>query len=230
MLSPYFYIFATKFYIIHKNCAGIVVAFVILYNMVKYLYLEENDMKKVIVTMLALAMCLSLVACGNDEKQTESELESEKPQSAEPATNQEETAKSDDETVTSKELTYDDEFEFDGYTVVFSPNYSFDKVSNQYSDLNNSDVVVFTLTVTNNNTETGMINPFYISLFGTSGSELDDCSAYFDNDLLFGTGKIRSGATADATLHALYDGDGDYYVEFDNFSEKVEVKLPVVKQ
>ena len=42
-------------------------------------------------------------------------------------------------------------------------------------------------------------------------------------------GSLRSGASKSTFLHILYEGDGNYYVEFDDYETKFEVEIPVKK-
>lgn len=125
------------------------------------------------------------------------------------------------------ELTFDVPFEFDGFSITFGSGVTTSVLDNQFSDLNGSTVVVVPMSVTNNSDETRALNMFYMKAFGPSGAELDDVSSYFmDNDVDW-MGELRPGATAETTMHILYEGNGDYYVSFENFGESQEVRLPI---
>lgn len=100
-------------------------------------------------------------------------------------------------------------------------------VENQYSDHNGASVVAIPITVVNNSDETKGLNMFYFKVFGSNGTELDTISTYFTESDIEWAGEARSGATMESTMHILYDGDGEYVIEFDNFAEQVEVKLPI---
>lgn len=128
------------------------------------------------------------------------------------------------------EYTYGDEVFHRGFAIVFSEDYYFDVVDNQFSDKNGAEVVVFPVTITNYSGETGQVNPFSVTIFGSKGTESPGIDAYFDMDLI-SVGDLRDGATCEAEFYAIYDGDGDYYVEFDTPGlDAIEVRLPVVKE
>ena len=60
------------------------------------------------------------------------------------------------------------------------------------------------------------------------GVESEDLFFLIDDDLST-MGSLRSGASKSTFLHILYEGDGNYYVEFDDYETKVEVEIPVKK-
>lgn len=104
-------------------------------------------------------------------------------------------------------------------------------MDNEYSDHHNAEVVKVPITVTNTSDEVNGINMFYVKMYGSQGTQLDDISAYFDDDFTWSIGSdaLRSGATATAYCYFLYDGNGDYYISFDDYSDKVEIKLNITK-
>ncbi len=125
------------------------------------------------------------------------------------------------------EITFDVPFEFDGLTITFGSDVQAATLENQFSDLDGTTVAAIPISVTNNSDETKGLNMFYYKAFGPSGTELDDVSSYFmEADIAF-AGDARPGATIEATLDIPYEGSGDYYIAFDNFKEKIEVKLPI---
>lgn len=60
------------------------------------------------------------------------------------------------------------------------------------------------------------------------GIELDGVSAYFDENIDF-AGDLKPGASYKSYFHILYDGDGNYSIDFDNYSQKVSVEFKVIK-
>lgn len=128
----------------------------------------------------------------------------------------------------SKEISYDKTFVFDDLEITFHNNVSFTSVTNRYSDLNGREVAVVPISITNKSAETHGLNRFYYTIFGSQGTKLDSVSAYFD-DSVDSVGKMRPEATSESNMYILYDGNGDYYVEFNNYSDKIEVKLPINK-
>ncbi len=129
-----------------------------------------------------------------------------------------------------KALTLGDSFDFDGFNVKLSSDYSFAKIENQFSEHDGKDAIVLPVTITNNSGETKSFNMFYFSTFDQTGNKTDGVSSYFDNSIDF-SGEMRDGAVKDTNFHILYSEDGDYYIEFKKpGGEKIEVKLPIVKK
>ncbi|MDF9825775.1 hypothetical protein M2475_002161 [Breznakia sp. PF5-3] len=172
-------------------------------------------MKKIMSILVVFVLGFVAVGCTVDDADTDKEDKK-----------QEETKKEE-----KKELTYGDVIEFDGLEIVFSEPVTFATIDNQYSDLNGSEVAIVPVKITNTSDDTNGLNMFYYKVYGTSGSTLDDVSAFFDDDVAWtaGTDSLRSGASVDTLMHFIYDGNGDYYIKFDNMSEKIEVKLSIAK-
>lgn len=115
--------------------------------------------------------------------------------------------------------------EFDDLSITFGTEIFSTVLENQFSDLDGSTVVSVPVSITNRKAETHSLNMFYVEEFGSQGTELDTCYTYFDDIRM--AGEMRPDATMDGALYFLYDGDGTYYISFDNFKEKVEVEIPV---
>lgn len=128
-----------------------------------------------------------------------------------------------------KYLTFGDVIEFDGFEITFLPDINFSEVDNQFSDDNGKPVIVLPVSITNKSGETGILNMFYYTFFTPAGTEANNASAYFMEDDIMFAGEMRDGATLNSNFHIVYEGDGDYYVEFDKILEDVEVKLPIAK-
>jgi hypothetical protein len=127
-------------------------------------------------------------------------------------------------------LTFGSAFEFNDLEITIgdSSGINFVTVENEFSDVNGADVVELPIKVKNLKEETHFLNEMYLKFFGIDGTQTRSVSVYFDNDN-FTAGELRSGASYETFLHFIYNGDGDYYIEFDNMINSVEVKLPVVK-
>ena len=69
---------------------------------------------------------------------------------------------------------------------------------------------------------------FMYTIYNSSGTEAEDVDSYFDDAVDF-AGDLRSGASYTKYLYFLYDGDGTYAIEFDNYSEKITVEFDIVK-
>jgi len=70
---------------------------------------------------------------------------------------------------------------------------------------------------------------FSYSQYGSLGTKLDSIGSFFDGEVSF-AGDMRSGATQETFMAFLYDGDGDYFVEFSKmFGDTLEVRIPARK-
>lgn len=121
---------------------------------------------------------------------------------------------------------FNETFEFDNLEITIGSDYTTTTVSNQFSEHNGSTVVKVPITVKNLSSETHSLNMFYYSIFGSKGTELDSVSSYFDDSVDF-AGELRNGASYTKYLYFLYDGNGTYAIEFDNFSTKVIVEFNI---
>jgi len=179
-------------------------------------------MKKTLVLTFALILVLLLVACGGatptptSESTTETTTETASDPTPEPTPEP------------SKEKTFGDLIEFDDLEIVFGNDIVWTEVSNQFSDKDGMEVFLVPMTVKNIKDETHGLNMFYYSQYGTNGTNLDSVGTFFDNEISL-AGNLRPGATQEVYMAFLYDGDGDYYVEFSTmFGDTIEVKLPIV--
>lgn len=122
--------------------------------------------------------------------------------------------------------TLGDTFEFDGFEITLDKNYSFVTLDNEFSELNGSTVIKLGATIKNVSGETGSLNQFYMSEFGSKGTELDGVDYYFDESV-DAAGDLRDGASYYKYFYILYDGNGKYGIDFDNYSKKITVEFDV---
>ena len=135
---------------------------------------------------------------------------------------------SDDSSTDKKEYGFNDTFKFDDLEITVGDKYSFDKVKNNFSEYNGKTVIKLPVTVKNPTSETKGLNMFYYKVYGSQGTEVKTLDSYFDDTLTY-AGDLRSGAGQTKYLHILYDGDGLYAIEFDNYSEKITVEFNITK-
>lgn len=166
-----------------------------------------------IIGVCALSVCLALVGCGSGKK-TASVSASAAASSA-PAQSEASAAASLGSTV-----------EFDGLTITFGDAYGTATLDNQFAEHAGATVIAMPVAVTNNNASTHGLNMFAIKEFGPSGTQLDSVIAYFDDDVRM-MGEMRPGATMNGNLYFLYDGNGDYYLDFGFYKTEAEVKVPI---
>jgi hypothetical protein len=125
-------------------------------------------------------------------------------------------------------LTFNQSFAFDGLEITCSDAVRWEYIDNEFSDHHMADVFAVPVTIKNIGRESNGLNLLYYTKYGPDGLELDNISFYFDSDL-HSSGDIRPGATMTGDMYFLYNGDGDYYVEFENFLDKKELLLPIKK-
>ena len=128
------------------------------------------------------------------------------------------------------EYGFNETFMFDGLEITIGDGYTFTTVKNQFSDLNGKPVIKLPVTLKNTTSETKGLNMFYYKTYGSQGTAVDTADAYFDSktSLTYG-GDLRSGAGKTAYLYVVYDGDGLYAIEFNNYSEKVTAEFNIKK-
>ena len=72
---------------------------------------------------------------------------------------------------------------------------------------------------------------FDYQLFGSKGTELKDVATYFydADDVVDYAGDLKPGASYKVYFYILYDGDGKYSIDFDNYEEEASVEFDVTK-
>ena len=121
-----------------------------------------------------------------------------------------------------------DTFVFDGLELSFDTSYSFATINNRYSDKNGKSVIKLGVNVKNISNEKNHLNMFYYDTFGSQGIELDNISSYFDNSI-DDAGDLKPGASYKAYFYILYDGDGKYSIDFDNYTEEASIEFDIKK-
>ena len=125
--------------------------------------------------------------------------------------------------------TLGDTFTFDGFEITLGKEITYGTVENQFSEYNGKEAVRVVATITNNNTETGKLSSLDYKFYGSQGTELSSLGYYFDDSVTY-AGDLRSGASYEKAFYLLYDGDGTYAIEFDDwFDQQVTVEFDVVK-
>jgi len=135
----------------------------------------------------------------------------------------------DDNEDNNMEYKFNKLFEFDDLEITISDNITFTKLVNQYSEHNNEDVIKVPVTIKNIDDDDNFLNMFYINYFGSSRSELDNVSTYFNKDCVEFAGQLQPGASYTKYFYFLYDGDGTYTIKLDNWSEEINFNLNIEK-
>ena len=131
-------------------------------------------------------------------------------------------------TLTTKSYGLGDTITFDGLELTFDSTYSFATIINQFSDYNGSPVIKLGVNVKNISSEKNHLNMFYYDSFGSQGIELDNISAYFD-DSIDHAGDLKANASYKTYFYILYDGNGNYSIDFNNYSQEMSVEFNVTK-
>ena len=128
----------------------------------------------------------------------------------------------------NSKLTLGSTFEFDKLEITFGDAIETDPLHNQFSEYDGETGIKIPVSITNKKDETHSLNMFYLKVFGSKGTELHDISSYFMEEDVRCMGELRTGATQNGYLTALYDGNGEYVFEFAKpASSKTEVFVPV---
>ena len=182
-------------------------------------------MKKLLPT-LALSLMFVVGCTSNDSAPATQGVQTAQETQVEQA----ETVESEPEPPAAGAITFGDTFEFDDLEITFYDAIEWVTVENQFSDHHGADVARVPMSITNMRDDTHGLNMFLFDIFGSNGTRLDNMSAWFTSDDVSFAGDMRSGATQNTYMHILYDGDGDYYVEFSQiFGPTTEVRLPIAR-
>lgn len=120
-------------------------------------------------------------------------------------------------------------FAYDGLALVVSPEYSFDTINNQFSEYNGDTILVVPITVRNDSSDTKTLNMYAYKVYGSKGVELAKPSTYFLDDAVDFGGDLRPGAQYTKNIYAVYDGDGEYVIDFGFWGVDASVKFTVTK-
>jgi len=173
----------------------------------------EKKSSKIIWAVLIIIICIIAIAAQSTTENSEPIISDSSPTTLVP----------------NKEKTFGDLIEFDDLEIVFWNDIEWTIVSNQFSDKDGMDVFLVSMTIKNTKEETHGLNMFYYTRYGSQGTKLDDVGTFFDGEVGL-VGNMRSGASQETFMAFLYDGDGDYHVEFSTmFGDVIEVVIPINK-
>ena len=130
--------------------------------------------------------------------------------------------------VEEEEITFGSTVIYDNLEITFGDSVDWTTLDNQFSDLNGSDVIVLPIHVKNVGEENNHLNIFAVTVYGSTGVEVDELGTYYD-DGLFGASDLRPGAEQDVNIYIQYDGDGTYYVDFGVYNTDVEASFDITK-
>ena len=177
---------------------------------------------------MAMASSSSGSSSDSSTKTTTAEKEDKETEEKDSETTKETTTESETEETSESDaaLTLGSTFEFNDLEITVGDSIKFVKIKNQFSDHKKDKIIKVPLHITNLKDEAHGLNMFYVKCFGSKGTEVDEVGTYF-KDGLFDSGDIRPGKSQDLSIYMVYDGDGEYYVSFDAWSDTKEVKIDV---
>ena len=120
-------------------------------------------------------------------------------------------------------VTLGSSFYFDNMYVEIGTEIGWTTVNRQWSDRHGLQAFYIPVTVTNMHNVSHRLSSFRVTFFGPDGLRLDEMSFYFDSDIFNGRNDMRPGATMHSYIHILYDGEGEYVIEFSERNNLVEV-------
>ena len=129
---------------------------------------------------------------------------------------------------------FGDTFQFSGSSgrieMTFGTNVYWGVVDNSWSDHYGATAFGIPITVRNISGATGGLNAFDFTFFGSDGLQLESVGSFFDYDMSWANNK-RAGASQTGLLYFLYNGDGEYVIEFSagfGFGDSAEAVFDIV--
>lgn len=176
-------------------------------------------MKKLLQMSLCCFCCVGFL-CGCDSNDTDTKKPNEG--------NSQENEKTDNK---KEEYVLGKAFKFDDLEITIGNEFTYTVVDNEYSDHHQAEVIKIPVTVKNLKDETHGLNMFYYNFYGSKGTRVDTVAALFseNNDSVDFAGDLRTDASYTKYFYVIYDGDGTYTIEFNNFSEKISIDFEVKK-
>ena len=192
-------------------------------------------MKKLLLALLAVLLltgCSSAPAEKTDEELMAEGWVKQEPTDVPVSSNNDTNVDADQKATpipnTDDKLSFGSTVYLGGFELTISDEVSFVTIENQFSEKDGADVIKIKASVKNVSGETGNINYYYINAFGPDGIELDMPSTYFD-EAIGHDGELRDGAEKDCYIYIIYNGDGEYILEFDDRDTDYEVYLDISK-
>ena len=126
--------------------------------------------------------------------------------------------------VIQTEFSLGEMFEFEGLEITFEDDILGGTVDAGWSDLDGEHYFVLPITVTNTSDASRRF-PWDITVFDPSGSETDDrLTLLFAEDITH-SDDILPGATIERYFHILFNGSGEYTIEFDSWRNNITLQV-----
>lgn len=186
-----------------------------------------NTKKKILSILIIGIFSIGLVGC-SDNDNTKKEMNNNNSYSNNESNYSSEDVSSNSKSSGNKAYGLGDTFVFDGIELTLDNVYSFTSIDNRFSEHNGKSVIKLGVNVKNVSDKKHSLNMFYYQLFGSQGIELDDVTSYFDDSIDY-AGELKPGASYKSYFYILYDGDGLYSIDFDNYSQELSVEFNITK-
>ena len=120
-------------------------------------------------------------------------------------------------------------FEFNDLELTVGSDYEITTVNKSYSSYNGKEVVKLPITVKNLSDEDNHLNMFYYTVIGPNEEKVSTTVSIYFDDACDYAGDLESGESYDKYLYFIYDGDGEYTIKFDNYTDKKTIKFKIEK-
>lgn len=181
--------------------------------------LERCKMKQKILNILLIGIIsLGLIGCTNGNNNNNNGN----------AGNNNSTTTSDNNANSTKKYGLGETFKFDGLEITLDTTYTFVKVENKYSEYSEKPVIKLGANIKNISSKENKLNMLFYTLYGPQGTKTKSVAGYFDVNVDYSE-NIAPGATNKTYFYILYDGDGKYSINFNNFEQELTVEFNVTK-
>jgi len=184
--------------------------------------------------VLSIAALFMLTACGDITPANNASYASEAIQGGEIQPPETEATPQETSPPLVGPVSFGDTFQFNGSSgqieLTFGVNIYWGVIGNSWSQHYGSATFGIPVTIRNISSETGGINPFDFTVFGSDGLQLDSIGSSFDYDITWES-NMRAGASQTGLFYFLYNGDGEYVIEFSagfGFGDSQEVIFDIV--
>ncbi len=119
-------------------------------------------------------------------------------------------------------------FNFINFEIKVNNIDSFLTIDKELSSDHGLDIIKVPVEIKNLSDEDSHLSMFYYKIYGSKNKEVSSKGSYY-NDSLDYSPDLKPGESYTRYLYIPYDGDGNYVLEFNNFSSKIKIVLKVSK-